>query len=298
MTRTTDRGSKVGILVPALNEARSIGTVVGECLAIECASTVLVVDDGSVDATGAIAVRAGATVLRNANKRGLGFSLRRGFRHLREHEFDIVITLDGDGAHDPALIPALIECHFEQRADLTVGTRFLPGKPSLTIPSSKAAANHFATALINCVLGSNFSDVASGMRVFGRKALRLSATSSNFAVAFEVLALSFRNGLRVVEYPIEVRYDAGELFCTNREELLDLVNFALQSSSDNERRSRALALLRERLARYELFVVTISGREVVGHPVPDYNGFVFQMQQPWYSLLPISPQAVASMELP
>jgi len=263
MSRTTDRGSKVGILVPALNEARSIAAVVGECLATDCANTVLVVDDGSVDHTGAIAARAGATVLRNASKGGVGFSLRRGFRYLRRHECEIVITLDGDGAHDPALIPALLECHYEQTADLTVGSRFLPGKQS-SIPSAKAAANHFATALINRVLGSQFSDVASGMRVFGRKALRLSATSSNFAIAFEMLVLSFREGLRVAECPIEVRYDAGELFCTNRQELLDLVKFALQSSLGNERRSRALELLRERIEGYELFFVTIDGREIYG----------------------------------
>lgn len=112
-------GPRVGLVVPALNEAATIGAVVkaaagwGQCI---------VVDDGSTDATGEIAAASGAVVVRHKRNRGYDVAIDSGFREARRLGCDRVVTLDADGQHDPGLVGKLLTA-LEAGADLAVGVR-------------------------------------------------------------------------------------------------------------------------------------------------------------------------------
>ena len=98
---------RVLVLIPAFNAVRTVADVVRQCKSM--LPNVLVVDDGSADATGSAASAAGAHVLRHPHNRGKGAALKTGFRHACEHGYDGVITLDADGQHLPHEIPKFID---------------------------------------------------------------------------------------------------------------------------------------------------------------------------------------------
>lgn len=274
--------SKFSILIPAHNEASRISLVVEESL--RYSNSVFVVDDGSTDGTGDLAMSAGAEVLTNRKQRGLGFALRYGFRHLMKSGINLVLTLDGDGVHDPSYTPDLIRSHLDARADLTIGSRFSQPECIASVPSSKIAANLFATCLINKVLDSNLTDAASGMRVLSQRALQLGLKSYNFSFAFELISEALRKNLRIHEHPITVRYDADELFCTSTKELIDLLDFAILKSKSVPRWEECLVCLRKTFLDYKLSRVKIGDHNMVLHPLREHKAFVFQIQSSWHML--------------
>ena len=89
-------------IVPALNEEHSIGRVIDELRAFDPGLDVVVVDDGSVDATSQVAAAKGARVLRLPFNLGIGGAVQTGFRYAFEHDYDVAVRVDGDGQHDPA----------------------------------------------------------------------------------------------------------------------------------------------------------------------------------------------------
>src|SRR5215471_16493047 len=113
---------RVLIVIPAWNEAGSIGEVITELGGELPGVDVLVVDDGSTDQTAAIATAAGATVARLPFNLGVGGAMRLGYRYGYEHGYDVVIQLDADGQHDPRYVPKLVDALDE--ADLVIGARF------------------------------------------------------------------------------------------------------------------------------------------------------------------------------
>ena len=113
--------TKICILIPVLNEAQTIATVVSSLRAQNL--DVVVIDDGSTDDSGAIARRNGATVIRHEIKNGKGQSLRDGFRYAFERGYDGVITMDGDGQHDAADIGQFLRLAAKERPGIIVGNR-------------------------------------------------------------------------------------------------------------------------------------------------------------------------------
>ena len=112
-------GPRVGIVIPALNEAATIEAVVRQSAVF---GTPIVVDDGSSDDTGHIAAAAGAVVVRHERNSGYDSSLNSGFRRAAALDFDMVVTIDADGQHDPQLIKQCLEL-LEDGADFVVGVR-------------------------------------------------------------------------------------------------------------------------------------------------------------------------------
>jgi len=110
------------ILIPAYNEELTVGSVVA--LARKYGD-VLVVDDGSTDRTSEIAQRAGAVVIRHPVNRGKGAALKTGFEYALSREYEVVVTLDADGQHNPDEIPLLMEPIIRGEADLVIGSRYL-----------------------------------------------------------------------------------------------------------------------------------------------------------------------------
>lgn len=128
------KGGKVIALVPACNEGAKVGRVVERIRMWDRSpadqrpvDAILVIDDGSVDATATIAAAAGAEVLSTGVQRGVGAALRRGLELARSRGYDIAVILAGNDKDDPAQIPRLLDPIFDEDCDWVMGSRFLPG---------------------------------------------------------------------------------------------------------------------------------------------------------------------------
>src|SRR5205814_10590396 len=111
-------------IVPALNEEVAIAGVIDELRAFDPGLDVVVVDDGSVDRTAAVAAARGARVLRLPFNLGIGGAVQTGFRYAFEHGYDLAVRVDGDGQHDPSQLARVIEPVLRGDADIAVGSRF------------------------------------------------------------------------------------------------------------------------------------------------------------------------------
>jgi len=196
---------QIAVIIPAYNEARFIGSVV--LMARRYASTVIVVDDGSRDATADLAEAAGAHVIRHEANSGKGVALKTAFQHVRQVEgVQVIVTVDGDGQHNCAEIPDMVAPIIEGRADLVVGSRFL-GKKS-AIPRWRVFGQHALTIATNLSARSSLTDSQSGFRAFSRKVLDVFSFDANdFSVESEMQFVVHKANLQVIEVPISVVYE-------------------------------------------------------------------------------------------
>lgn len=208
-------------IIPALNEQAHISQVVaGVKPAVD---RVIVVDDGSVDDTSALARAAGATVLRHIFNRGQGAALRTGTRYALEEGAEIVVHFDADGqflVEDIAQVTAPLQAG---QADIVFGSRFLGTK--LDMPFLKLRVFMPLARLVNRLfLGVTLTDPQSGFRAFTAAAApRLDWQQDGMAHASEILGLAARSGLRVAEVPITVVYHRfGQKFSGGLRILKDL----------------------------------------------------------------------------
>ena len=162
-------------VVPAYNEAATVGGVVRELLA-ECPDfDVLVIDDGSTDATSRRAEEAGARVIRHPFNLGIGGAVQSGFQYAREHGYDYMVQVDGDGQHDAEQIRLLEDAmDADPRIDVVCGSRFLEdGK--YPAPVSRRTGIHIFAFLLSRIMGQRVSDPTSGFRLYNRRAINLFA---------------------------------------------------------------------------------------------------------------------------
>jgi len=195
-------GCGVVVGIPAFNEEKNIGPVVVE--ALRRSDLVLVCDDGSTDLTGEIAGRLGARVLRHERNMGYGESIATLFREARRLGAEVLVTIDGDGQHDPREIPLLVDGLRSGGADISVGSRFLNGGDST--PGWRRLGIRLINGLVSNG-GLKVSDSQSGFRAYGRRALELlELTDPGMGVSTEILVKARERGLRVAEVPIHVSY--------------------------------------------------------------------------------------------
>jgi glycosyltransferase involved in cell wall biosynthesis len=202
---------KVVAVVPAYKEEGRIGAVV-QALASRVDS-VIVVDDGSGDATAREAAAAGAVVLTHSLNRGQGAALRTGVEAALVGGADVVVHIDADGQHDPDAIPALVAPVMSGSADIVFGSRFL-GISAEGMPASRRALLWAARQFSALVLGipRTFTDPQSGLRAMSAAAARaIDFKQDRMAHCSEILRLTARSGLRATEVPVRVRYTADTL---------------------------------------------------------------------------------------
>ena len=194
---------KTIVIIPAFNEQAAIGEVVKKSL--QYADDVLVVDDGSKDNTCEIAEKAGASLLKHPTNFGKGVSLRDAFAQV--NGYDIVVTIDGDGQHNPDEIPKLIEPILQDNADFVNGSRYLNGFDENT-PAYRRVGQRVLDIATNITAGTSVTDSQSGFRAFkGSTICCYKFRDPGFGIESEMIADAAENNLKILEVPITVKYD-------------------------------------------------------------------------------------------
>ncbi len=193
------------VMIPAFNEARTIGRIVAE-LKAKSRAPVYVVDDGSSDGTGQIAERAGAIVLRHDKNAGKGAAMRDGFRRILSEHFDPVLIMDGDGQHETRSVPDFFKIMDEAGCDIVIGNRM---QDTSSMPYTRKKTNIFMSYMISKVCGRRIPDTQCGFRLIKRKVLEeIKLESSNFEIESELIIRACRKGLKVCSVPIRTIYDS------------------------------------------------------------------------------------------
>lgn len=194
--------------IPAFNEEHTIAKLVLE--AQKHVDVVLVCDDGSTDSTAEIAERMGADVIRHDRNLGYGAALKTLFSVARELDADVLVTLDGDGQHDPCEIPSLVEPVLENKADVVLGSRFL-GSVENGVPRYRRWGIRLISRLTGAVSNHRFLDAQCGFRVYGRKALNcLDLVENGMGSSVEILMKAKKQGLTVAEVSANCKYEKLE----------------------------------------------------------------------------------------
>ena len=195
--------SRVAVVIPALNEERAIRGVVESVLAI--CPNVIVVDDGSTDATIERIADLPVTLIRHETSLGKGQGLRDGFRKARALGFDAVITMDGDGQHLAADIPRILDAARRYPDHLVIGARIRNRENQ---PKARRRANDFADWGISWGCGVPVADTQSGQRYYPSAALELAdIEADDFVFEAAVLIAAARDKhVGIVSVPIESRY--------------------------------------------------------------------------------------------
>lgn len=196
---------KLLVIIPAFNEASIIGSVITSVHKTLPDAEILIVDDGSSDATSEQAKKHNVMVVRHIVNRGLGGAIGTGLAFAKRHTYDIAITLDADGQHDPKDARAMIALLRQDQYDLVIGSRMIQG--ILEMPSDRRLLNWLANALTFLLFGVKTTDSQSGFRAFNRKAIQMiSLKTERMEVSSEIFAEINRLKLRFTEVPISVIY--------------------------------------------------------------------------------------------
>lgn len=190
--------------IPAFNAEQKIGEIVKKSL--EYVDEVIVCDDGSTDNTAKIASEGGARVLSHKKNQGYGAALITMFDQARNDDVDVMITLDGDGQHDPKEIPSFLKALDENKVDVVIGSRFLNNntKP----PSYRQTGIKVITSAVKLGNKLKITDAQSGYRAYSKKAIKnIHPTETGMAASTEILHKISNNNLSVCEVPITVSYE-------------------------------------------------------------------------------------------
>jgi glycosyltransferase involved in cell wall biosynthesis len=198
-------GQQVLVIVPAFNEAEAVGGVIAGIRAVDSTYDVVVVDDGSHDATVAVARAAGATVLALPFNLGVGGAMRVGYRFARDNGYDVAVQVDGDGQHDPTEIPGLVDALAD--ADIVIGARFA-GKGDYLVKGPRRVAMRMLARELSRTCRTSLTDATSGFRAVNRRTIGLFAEhypSEYLGDTVESLVMAARAGLQVRQRPVAMR---------------------------------------------------------------------------------------------
>lgn len=198
------------IVIPTLQEAGNVEDALRRARRAAPTADVLVVDDNSPDGTAdiaeAVAVELGQiAVLRRQAKAGLGSAYRRGFRYGIRRGYDVLIEMDADLSHDPAVLPSLMR-EITRGADVVIGSRYVANGATPGWPARRRLLSSFGNHYARWALGLDISDVTSGYRAYRASVLRTvdfeSTRATGFGFQIELTARVARCGAHVSEVPI------------------------------------------------------------------------------------------------
>lgn len=203
------RGHDTLVIMPAWNEAESIGNTIREIHDFGPPCDVLVVDDGSRDNTAEVARAAGATVLQLPFNMGVGGAMRTGFKYAKAHGYAQVIQVDADGQHDPRDMKSVLD--ELQHADISIGARFA-NKGNYTVRGPRKWAMKVLAWTISRLAGTRLTDVTSGFRAANAKAIRQYVDhypAEYLGDTIDSLVVAIRSGCTVRQVPVSMRERQG-----------------------------------------------------------------------------------------
>jgi len=193
----------VFFVIPAFNEAESVGEVVRRVR--ERYPRVVVVDDGSADATAATAAAAGAVVIRHLLNRGQGAALKTGIDYALARGADVIVTFDSDGQHRLEDVEALLAPVLGGDCDVSLGSRFLAGDSA--VPFMRKLILKLGVLFTRLISGLRVTDTHNGLRALSRRAAeQIQIRQDRMAHASEILDEIARLKLRYLEVPTRVLY--------------------------------------------------------------------------------------------
>ena len=193
---------KTCIIIPTYNESRAIGELIRQVRSQNL--DVVVIDDGSYDNTSQVAQDNGAIVLRNQNNEGKGASLIKGFDYALSRNFDAVITMDGDGQHQPSDIPYFIRLATSSTCGVLIGNRMSKRR---NMPLVRVLANKFMSWLISKITKQRIPDTQCGFRLLKKEVLeKLHLKTFKYETESEVLIKAARLGFKIEPVPIKAVY--------------------------------------------------------------------------------------------
>jgi len=196
-------------IVPALNEEEAIARVIDEIRAFDPGLEIVVIDDGSVDRTAAVAEQRGAHVIRLPFNLGIGGSVQTGFRYAFDEGFKLAVRLDGDGQHDAAELGKLLEPVLADETDIAVGSRFILASGYRSTRSRRAGITILAKT-VSMLVGRKVTDPTSGFQALNRHAIALFAADYPHDIPeVEAVLMTHKHRLRMKEVPVQMRERAG-----------------------------------------------------------------------------------------
>ena len=209
---------KTAVLIPAYNEEKGIVQLIEEI--IKFVPDVILVDDGSVDATADAVAGTGAFLLKRPKNQGKGAALKTGFDYILSKDFDSVLIMDADGQHAPADIPLFFEKFRRTNADLIVGNRM---EKITNMPLIRRLTNKSMSFILSFITRQRIPDSQCGYRLIKREVLEaVSLGSSNYEIESELLLEASKAGFKIDSVPVKTIY-RGQKSCINP--LVDTVRF-------------------------------------------------------------------------
>ncbi|MBM4341102.1 MAG: glycosyltransferase family 2 protein [Deltaproteobacteria bacterium] len=188
------------ILIPAYNAAETIGSVLEKVRSLGLDN--IVVNDGSIDHTEEIAKTYGAHLLKHSRNFGKGAALRTGFQYILQKDYQIVITLDADGQHDPSVIPFLLDVFQSVQPDLLIASR---ASEFHRMTWLRRFWNRLGVKAVARLCHADITDSQSGFRLIRTEILKeISLTTTGFEMELELLIKSCKKGFGVLSIPINV----------------------------------------------------------------------------------------------
>jgi dolichol-phosphate mannosyltransferase len=200
---------QVAVIIPTYNERDNLEPIVGRVRAAVPDAHVLVVDDNSPDGTGEIADKLAAFdpqvhVLHRAGKSGLGTAYIAGFGWGLEHGYGVLVEHDADGSHDPADLPKMLAAL--ARADLVIGSRYVPGGTVVNWPKSREVLSRGANIYVRIMLGIGVHDATAGFRAYRAQTLRAigldQVASQGYCFQVDLTLRTAERGFTIAEVPI------------------------------------------------------------------------------------------------
>lgn len=212
VTRDLDKASCVTVIVPALDEAESLPLVLRDLPPVQ---RVIVVNNGSTDATAAVAFAQGATVVHEPQL-GYGTACLRGLRAVDdlvdagEPPPLVVAFLDADYSDSPELLPNLVEPILDGRADLVLGSRLQGRREAGAMPAQSIFGNRLACLLMWCLFGTRYTDLGPFRAIDYQALCKLVMCDRDYGWTIEMQIKAARAGLRIEEVPVPYRRRIGQ----------------------------------------------------------------------------------------
>ena len=200
---------KTVVIIPALNEERSIGQVIGD-IPRDLVTEIVVVDNGSTDSTAQVASDCGATVI-DEGKMGYGQACLAGISYIKSSSYvpDIIVFLDGDYSDYPGEMKTLISPITEDGYDLVIGSRTIGERQKGALLPQALVGNYVATRLIKLFYGVSFTDLGPFRAIRYDKLLSLGMRDRTFGWTVEMQIKAAKKGLRCAEVPVSYRKRIG-----------------------------------------------------------------------------------------